>query len=113
MGPNADWCQHLAIDPERLLGDLAGGELTEHQFAAAQPHLATTIPSAPGYIGTFDAPGIAVLEAYGVPGALAAGYTLVLHAALWLPITLLGAYYMARESLSWSQVQAEVAEEPS
>jgi len=40
-----------------------------------------------------------VLEAYGVPSALAAGYTLVLHAALWLPITLLGAYYMARESL--------------
>jgi hypothetical protein len=76
-------------------------------------NLATTIPSAPGYIGTFDAPGIAVLEAYGVPTALAAGYTLVLHAALWLPITLLGAYYMARESLSWSQVQAEVAEEPS
>jgi len=76
-------------------------------------NLATTIPSAPGYIGTFDAPGIAVLEAYGVPSALAAGYTLVLHAALWLPITLLGAYYMARESLSWSEVQAEVAEEPS
>ena len=76
-------------------------------------NLATTIPSAPGYIGTFDAPGIAVLEAYRVPNALAAGYTLVLHAALWLPITLLGAYYMARESLSWSQVQAEIAEDSS
>ena len=76
-------------------------------------NLATTIPSAPGYIGTFDATGIAALEAYGVPNALAAGYTLVLHAALWLPITLLGAYYMARESLSWSQVQAEIAEDSS
>ncbi len=74
-------------------------------------NLATTIPSAPGYVGTFDAPGIAVLEAYGVPGAMAAGYTLVLHAALWLPITLLGAYYMARESLSWERVQAEMARE--
>ncbi|MCJ7825609.1 MAG: flippase-like domain-containing protein, partial [Anaerolineales bacterium] len=76
-------------------------------------NLATTIPSAPGYIGTFDAPGIAVLQAYSVPNALAAGYTLVLHAALWLPITLLGAYYMARESLSWSQVQTEIAEDSS
>lgn len=74
-------------------------------------NLATTIPSAPGYVGTFDAPGIAVLEAYGVPGALAVGYTLVLHAALWLPITVLGAYYMARESLSWRRVQAELAGE--
>ena len=50
-------------------------------------NLATTIPSAPGYVGTFDAPGIAVLEAYGVNPSLAAGYTLVLHFALWVPIT--------------------------
>lgn len=65
-------------------------------------NLATTIPSAPGYIGTFDAPGIAVLVAYGVDQATAAGYTLVLHVALWLPITLLGAYYLAREGVKWS-----------
>ncbi len=65
-------------------------------------NLATTIPSAPGYIGTFDAPGIAVLTAYGVEHSIAAGYTLVLHVALWLPITLLGAYYMAREGIWWS-----------
>jgi uncharacterized protein (TIRG00374 family) len=65
-------------------------------------NLATTIPSAPGYIGTFDAPGIAVLTAYGVDQATAAGYTLVLHVALWLPITLLGAYYLAREGIKWS-----------
>jgi uncharacterized protein (TIRG00374 family) len=65
-------------------------------------NLATTIPSAPGYIGTFDAPGIAVLTAYGVDQATAAGYTLVLHVALWLPITLLGGYFLAREGISWS-----------
>jgi len=65
-------------------------------------NLATTIPSAPGYIGTFDAPGIAVLTAYSVDQATAAGYTLVLHVALWLPITLLGAYYLTREGVKWS-----------
>jgi hypothetical protein len=74
-------------------------------------NLATTIPSAPGYIGTFDRPGIAVLQAYNVPKALAAGYTLVLHAALWLPITALGAFFMARASISWSTVQEEMNEE--
>ena len=65
-------------------------------------NLATTIPSAPGYIGTFDAPGIAVLTAYGVEQAMAAGYTLVLHVALWLPITALGAWFLAREGIKWS-----------
>lgn len=64
-------------------------------------NLATTIPSAPGYVGTFDAPGIAVLTAYGVDQGIAAGYTLVLHAALWVPITLLGVYYMLREGIRW------------
>lgn len=65
-------------------------------------NLATSIPSAPGYIGTFDAPGIAVLTAYGIDQATAAGYTLVLHVALWLPITLLGAYFLTREGIKWS-----------
>jgi uncharacterized protein (TIRG00374 family) len=66
-------------------------------------NLATTIPSAPGYVGTFDAPGIAVLTAYGVDRAVAAAYTLVLHIALWLPITALGVYYFLREGISWTQ----------
>jgi hypothetical protein len=64
-------------------------------------NLATTIPSAPGYVGTFDAPGIAVLTAYGVVKATAAAYTLVLHVALWVPITALGAYYLLREGMGW------------
>jgi hypothetical protein len=65
-------------------------------------NLATTIPSAPGYVGTFDAPGIAVLQAYNVTKALAAAYTLALHAALWAPVTLLGGYYMLRKGIRWS-----------
>jgi len=66
-------------------------------------NLSTTLPSAPGYIGTFDAPGIALLGAYGVEPALAAGYTLVLHAALWLPITVVGGYFFAKEGINWSK----------
>ena len=66
-------------------------------------NLATTLPSAPGYVGTFDGPGIAVLMAYGVSQEIAAGYTLVLHLALWLPITALGAFYFLREGLKWNQ----------
>ena len=68
-------------------------------------NLATTLPSAPGYIGTFDTPGIEVLAAYGISRSMAAGYTLVLHAALWFPITILGAWYFRRERLSWSDIE--------
>jgi glycosyltransferase 2 family protein len=74
-------------------------------------NLATTLPSAPGYIGTFDKPGIAVLSAYGVDAAVAAAYTFVLHAALWLPITLLGGYYMLRELWKWDKNLYQVVAE--
>ncbi|MBE3143424.1 MAG: UPF0104 family protein, partial [Planctomycetes bacterium] len=66
-------------------------------------NLATTLPSAPGYVGTFDAPGIALLGAYGISIGIAASYTLVLHAALWFPITMLGAYYYFRQPLRWGK----------
>jgi len=64
-------------------------------------NLATTIPSSPGYVGTFDAPGIKVLHGFGIDRAVATSYTLVLHVALWLPITLLGFFFVWKESLSW------------
>jgi glycosyltransferase 2 family protein len=66
-------------------------------------NLATMLPSAPGYVGTFDAPAIALLTAYGVNGEMAAGFTLVLHAALWFPITFLGFYYYLRQPLRWGK----------
>ncbi len=66
-------------------------------------NLMTTLPAAPGYVGTFDAPGIALLQAYGVNGNVATSYTLVLHLALWLPITVLGGYFFLREGYKWGQ----------
>lgn len=65
-------------------------------------NLATTLPSAPGYVGTFDEPGIETLVAYGVNENLAAGYTFTLHVALWVPVTIVGAYYFWREQLTWN-----------
>jgi glycosyltransferase 2 family protein len=66
-------------------------------------NLTTTLPSAPGYIGTFEV-GARVLEALGVDYGLAFGYTIVLHAALWFPITVLGAFYVWRLGVRWSDV---------
>lgn len=73
-------------------------------------NLATTLPSAPGYVGTFDTPGIIVLTAFGIERAVATAYTLVLHAALWLPITALGVFFMLRESLSWQDFSRATGE---
>ena len=73
-------------------------------------NLFTTLPSTPGYVGTFDAPGIAILTAYSVPKTVATGYTLVLHIALWLPITLLGALFMLLDHVGWGDFGRAIEE---
>ena len=73
-------------------------------------NLFTTLPSSPGYVGTFDAPGIAILVAHNVSKTIATGYTLVLHVALWLPITLLGVLFMLLEHIGWGDFGRAVEE---
>ncbi|MEO8083352.1 MAG: lysylphosphatidylglycerol synthase transmembrane domain-containing protein [Ardenticatenales bacterium] len=72
-------------------------------------NLATTIPAGPGHVGTFDAPGIAVLTAAGVAQSVATAYTVVLHVALWVPITVLGALFLWRSHVNLRQAEAALA----
>ncbi|MEA2575473.1 MAG: glycosyltransferase 2 family protein [Chloroflexia bacterium] len=81
-------------------------------------NLSTLIPQAPGYVGVFEVVGIGVLVgAFGVARGAATSYVFLLHAALYLPVTLLGVFFLARESLSWRELtdlekqRAEASEE--
>ncbi len=74
-------------------------------FTCAIVNLATTIPSTPGYLGTFEVAGIESLVLFGVARSTATSYMLALHAALWFPITALGAYFAWRESLHWEEME--------
>jgi uncharacterized protein (TIRG00374 family) len=74
-------------------------------------NLATTIPAAPGYVGTFDLPAIRILTRAGVDPDVAAAYTVVLHVALWLPITVLGGFFLWRSHMTLGQAQQAMSEE--
>ncbi len=76
-------------------------------LAAAFANLVTIAPSTPGYVGVFDAPIVYTLTLFGVDQSLATAYTAVLHAALYLPVTLLGVYYAWRAGLSLTQMTQE------
>ena len=52
--------------------------------------LATTIPSAPGHVGTFDWFAAQGLEAYGAPPPRAVAFTLTVHAVLWMTSPVVG-----------------------
>ena len=65
-------------------------------------NLVLLVPAAPGGLGTFDAACKAMLVLFGVGADLALGYTLLLRVALWVPITLLGAYYFFKKGFKLS-----------
>ena len=67
-------------------------------------NLLTALPSLPGYIGTFESGGVQTLEAIGVASGPAASYILVLRVVLFVPVTLLGFFFMAREGVRWAEV---------
>jgi hypothetical protein len=76
-------------------------------FTTALVNLATSIPLPTiGYIGPFEVVGKESLMLFGVGEEVALGFMLALHAALWFPITMLGLYYMVRESISWAELSA-------
>ncbi len=67
-------------------------------------NLAAVAPSTPGYIGVLDGPIKLVLNLFGVEPNLAASYTLLLHTALIVPVTVLGFFYAWRAGLTVGQL---------
>ncbi|MEW6566743.1 MAG: lysylphosphatidylglycerol synthase transmembrane domain-containing protein [Chloroflexota bacterium] len=59
--------------------------------------LGVAIPSAPGYVGVFEASAVAALAVFGVGGGIALGFALVLHALHFGITTVLGAGALAGE----------------
>jgi glycosyltransferase 2 family protein len=52
-----------------------------------------------------------VLTSAGVDADRANAYALVLHVVIWLPVTLLGFYYLVRQGLGWSAITSARAME--
>jgi uncharacterized membrane protein YbhN (UPF0104 family) len=69
-------------------------------LTTAAGNLGAMVPSTPGYIGVFDAPAKYVLVLSGVADGLATSFTLVLHAALLIPVILLGFVFLWQAGLS-------------
>jgi glycosyltransferase 2 family protein len=55
--------------------------------------VATLIPSAPGYWGTFDFFAVRAMTALGNSTTSATAYALLVHLVIWLPVTLSGGLY--------------------
>ncbi len=77
-------------------------------------NIAILIPNAPGGFGLFEFVGVVLLTPFGIPKELALGYILIVHIlVVWMPINLLGFYYMGREHLSLQKLKKSREEELS
>lgn len=95
-----------------------GAQVREVMTAAATllttgvANLSTLIPGAPGYIGQFEYGVKLVLNgAFGVPESQALAYAILVHAALYFPITILGLIEWFRRSLSMRELSQKPASE--
>ena len=70
-------------------------------FCLVVVNMGILIPSAPGYVGVFQAGAVAALLALGMDPSRGLALGIVVHAAQWIPTTILGVIFMAMMGLSW------------
>lgn len=76
-------------------------------LVTATSNLATAIPSSIGGIGPFEVVAKSTLLAFGVGPEVAAAYVFFVHiVALWLPVNLLGMFFLWKENLSLRQLSS-------
>ena len=67
--------------------------------------LAVAIPSAPGFFGVFQAAArIGLVDIWGVASGPALAFAIGFHLAGFIPVTVVGLYYLWRLGLSWGEV---------
>jgi glycosyltransferase 2 family protein len=69
--------------------------LTEALFVTAVLNLGSAVPSSPGYVGTYEWLGVASLGLLGIDHEPALAFTILVHAAWYVPTTLFGAVALA------------------
>src|SRR3989304_7908892 len=66
-----------------------------------------SLPSSPGFIGTFQFACVLALKFFKIPESTAFSISVVLWVGNFMPVTLLGLYYLKKEHFSLKKVRAE------
>lgn len=76
-------------------------------LGTAVANLGTMVPSSPGYVGTFDfLLSEALIGTFSIDRSLATSYTILVHAALFLPVVLLGLFFIWRDGLTLARLSS-------
>jgi uncharacterized membrane protein YbhN (UPF0104 family) len=89
------WAFHLDIEPLR-------GALVLTTLVA----IAVSVPSAPGFIGSFQLGCVLGLRIFGIPESPALAYSIVLHLTQFVGVIGAGLYSLWSENISLREVEA-------
>ena len=68
--------------------------------------IAVSVPAAPGYVGTFHwAAKLALVNIYGASEAAAVAFATAWHLGSFVPVTLMGLWYLRRLDLSFREIR--------
>ena len=79
-------------------------------FLLVVVNLGIMLPSAPGYVGTFQFFAVMALGAFGVPKETALAVAIASHLMQYLLVTAIGLFFFARENLAFWRFQSEADE---
>ncbi len=84
---------------------ITGPGLVGAAFLQAVIGFAVALPSTPGFFGLFEAGTRIGLQPWSVPDALVVSFATSYHILTFVPITLLGLWYLRHFGLRWSDVR--------
>ncbi len=73
-------------------------------------NLGLMVPSTPGGLGIFEGIGVTLLTIYQIPSHTALAYIVTVHMLVFLPITLLGYYFLNHEGLTLKSIDQDKKE---
>jgi uncharacterized protein (TIRG00374 family) len=81
-------------------------------FSLALINLGILVPSAPGYIGVFQAFGIIAFSSLGLSESKGLAFSMILHLCQFLPVTVLGIGIFLLMGFHWSDVESVQKQRP-
>lgn len=90
-----------------------GGAVPVHGalFVMVAVNIAAMVPSAPGYIGPVQFACVAALSVFAVGNDQAAAYSLLLHAAIFFPITFTGIVCVLRSKTGFAALRQQESQD--
>jgi uncharacterized membrane protein YbhN (UPF0104 family) len=100
------WCFELGVFLVLMFSLGFGGSYPMGLLVGSASNFATLIPSSPGYAGTFDAAVTRVAQdALGMSPGVAGAYDILVRAALFLPVVIVGTLVLWRSHVTFDQIR--------